>query len=68
MVVISTGKDRKGSKDKLAVNVFGAYDLQMTGHVQCYKKKAGKKQFADFLKKRVEKRYDKNIQNICPCS
>ena len=31
-------------------------------HVQCYKRKTGK-QFVDFLK-RVDKRYDKNIQNI----
>lgn len=31
-------------------------------HIRCYKKKTGK-QFIDFLK-RVEKRYDKNIQNI----
>jgi transposase len=31
-------------------------------HVQCYKKKT-RKQFVDFLK-RVDKRYDKNIQNI----
>jgi len=31
-------------------------------HVQCYKKKKGK-QFVDFLK-RVDRRYDKNIQNI----
>ena len=31
-------------------------------HVHCYKRKTGK-QFVDFLK-RVDKRYDKNIQNI----
>jgi transposase len=31
-------------------------------HVQCYKKKTGK-QFIDFLK-RVDRRYDRNIQNI----
>jgi transposase len=31
-------------------------------HVQCYKRKTAK-QFIDFLK-RVDKRYDKNIQNI----
>ena len=31
-------------------------------HVQSYKKKTGK-QFVDFLK-RVDRRYDKNIQNI----
>ena len=31
-------------------------------HIHCYHKKTGK-QFIDFLK-RVEKRYDKNIQNI----
>ncbi len=43
--------------------MFGAYDhTNDKMHVQCYKKKTGK-QFIDFLK-RVEKRYDKNIQNI----
>ncbi len=43
----------------------GAYDHTNDKiHVHCYKKKTGKKQFIDFLK-RVEKRYnDKNIQNI----
>jgi DDE superfamily endonuclease len=43
--------------------VFGAYDRTNDKiHVQCYKKKKGK-QFVDFLK-RVDRRYDKNIQNI----
>jgi transposase len=43
--------------------VFGAYDhTNDKMHVQCYKKKTGK-QFVDFLK-RVERRYDKDIQNI----
>ena len=43
--------------------MFGAYDhTNDKMHVHCYKKKTGK-QFIDFLK-RVEKRYDKNIQNI----
>jgi transposase len=43
--------------------VFEAYDYTDDKmHVQCYKKKTGK-QFIDFLK-RVEKRYDKTIQNI----
>jgi transposase len=32
-------------------------------HVQCYRNKTAK-QFIDFLKKRVDRRYDKNIQNI----
>ena len=42
--------------------MFGAYDhTNDKMHVQCYKKKTGKK-FIDFLK-RVEKRYNKNIQN-----
>jgi hypothetical protein len=43
--------------------VFGAYD-HTNGkiHVQCYKRKTAK-QFVDFLK-RIDKRYDKNIQNI----
>ena len=43
--------------------MFGAYDYTNDKmHVQCYRKKTGK-QFVDFLK-RVEKRYDNNIQNI----
>jgi transposase len=43
--------------------VFGAYDHTNDKiHIHCYQKKTGK-QFIDFLK-RVEKRYDKNIQNI----
>jgi hypothetical protein len=43
--------------------VFGAYDhTNDKMHVQIYKKKTGK-QFVDFLK-RVDRRYDKNIQNI----
>ena len=44
--------------------MFGAYDdTNDKMHVQCYKRKTGKKQFIDFLK-RVDKRYDVNIQNI----
>ncbi len=31
-------------------------------HIHCYQKKTGK-QFIDFLK-RIDRRYDKNIQNI----
>ena len=43
--------------------MFGAYDhTNDKMHVQIYKKKTGK-QFVDFLK-RVDRRYDKNIQNI----
>jgi hypothetical protein len=43
--------------------VFGAYDhTNDKMHVHCYKRKTGK-QFVDFLKI-VDKRYDKNIQNI----
>ena len=43
--------------------MFGAYDHTNDKiHVHCYKKKTGK-QFIDFLK-RVDSRYDKNIQNI----
>lgn len=43
--------------------MFGAYDhTNDKMHIQCYKKKTGK-QFVDFLK-RVERRYDKDIQNI----
>ena len=44
--------------------MFGAYDYTNDKiHVQCYRNKTAK-QFIDFLKKRVDKRYDKNIQNI----
>jgi transposase len=43
--------------------VFGAYDhTNDKMHVHCYRNKTGK-QLIDFLK-RVDKRYDKNIQNI----
>ncbi len=43
--------------------MFGANDYTNDKmHVQCYKKKTGK-QFVEFIK-RVDKRYDKNIQNI----
>jgi hypothetical protein len=43
--------------------VFEAYDYTDDKiHVQCYKKKTGK-QFVVFLK-RIEKRYNRNIQNI----
>jgi len=43
--------------------VFGAYDhTNDKMHVHCYRNKAGK-QFVDFLK-RVDRRYDKDIQNI----
>ena len=56
-------KVEKAQKIKGLLNVFGAYDHTNDKiHVQCYKKKTGK-QFVDFLK-RVDRRYDKNIQNI----
>ena len=56
-------KVEKAQKIKGLLNVFGAYDYTNDKmHIRCYKKKTGK-QFIDFLK-RVEKRYDKNIQNI----
>ena len=43
--------------------MFGAYDhTNDKVHVQCYRNKTGT-QFIDFLK-RVDRRYDKNIQNI----
>ncbi len=43
--------------------MFGAFDYTNDKmHVHCYRNKTGK-QFVDFLK-RVDKRYDKNIQNI----
>jgi transposase len=45
------------------LNVIGAYNhTNDKMHVHCYKKKTGK-QFVDFLK-RIDKRYDKNIQDI----
>ncbi len=45
--------------------MFGAYDHTNDKiHVQCYKRKTGKKQFVDFLKKVDRRYYDKNIQNI----
>ncbi len=43
--------------------MFGAFDYTNDKmHVHCYRNKTGK-QFVDFLKK-VNRRYDKNIQNI----
>ncbi len=43
--------------------MFGAFDyINDKMHVHCYRNKTGK-QFVDFLKK-VNRRYDKNIQNI----
>ena len=56
-------KVEKAQKIKGLLNVFGAYDHTNDKiHVHCYRNKTAK-QFADFLK-RVDKRYDKNIQNI----
>jgi disulfide oxidoreductase YuzD len=51
-------------KIKGLLNVFGAYDHTNDKiHVQCYRNKTAK-QFIDFLRRRVDRRYDKNIQNI----
>ncbi len=56
-------KVEKAQKIKGLLNVFGAYDhTNDKMHTHCYQKKTGK-QFIDFLK-RVDRRYDKNIQNI----
>jgi hypothetical protein len=45
------------------LNTFGAYDYTNDKmHIQYYKRKTGK-QFVDFIK-RIDRRYDKNIQNI----
>ena len=56
-------KVEKAQKIKGLLNVFGAYDHTNDKiHVQCYRNKTAKV-FIDFLK-RVDKRYDKNIQNI----
>jgi transposase len=56
-------KVEKAQKIRGLLNVFGAYDHTNDKiHVHCYRNKTGK-QFIDFLK-RVDRRYDKNIQNI----
>ncbi len=56
-------KVEKAQKIKGLLNVFGAYDhTNDKVHVQCYRNKTGT-QFIDFLK-RVDRRYDKDIQNI----
>ncbi len=45
-------KVEKSQKINGLLNVFGAYDhTNDKMHVQCYKRKTGKKQFVDFLKK-----------------
>ena len=56
-------KMEKAQKIRGLLNVFGAYDhTNDKMHVHCYKRKTGK-QYIDFIK-RVDRRYDKNIQNI----
>lgn len=56
-------KIEKAQKIRGLLNVFGAYDhTNGKMHVHCYRNKTGK-QFVDFLK-RVDRRYDKDIQNI----
>ena len=56
-------KVEKVQKINGLLNVFGASDYTNDKmHVHCYRNKRGK-QFVDFLK-RVDRRYDKNIQNI----
>jgi len=56
-------KIEKAQKINGLLNVFGTYDHTNDKiHVHCYRNKTAK-QFVDFLK-RVDKRYDKNIQNI----
>ena len=64
ILVISTGKDREGSKDKRNSKcVSGAHDnTNDKMYIHCYRKKTGK-QFIDFLK-RVDRSYDRDIQNI----
>ena len=53
----------KAQKINGLLNAFGVFDYTNDKmHVHCYRNKTGK-QFVDFLK-RVDKRYDKNIQNI----
>ncbi len=49
-------KIEKAQKIKGLLNVSGgAYD-HTNDNIQCYKRKTGKKQFVDFLKKRVNRR------------
>ena len=56
-------KVEKAQKINGLLNVFGAYDhTNYKMHVHCCKKKTWK-QFVDFLK-RVDRRYDRHIQNI----
>ena len=58
-------KVEKAQKINGILNVFGANDhTNDKMHIHCYQKKKTTKQFTDFLK-RVEKRYDKNIQMLC---
>ena len=62
-MVIDTSKGRETQKINGLLNVFEDYDYTNDKmHVHCYRNKTGK-QFVDFLK-RVDKRYNKNIQNI----
>jgi hypothetical protein len=62
-MVIGTGEGREGTKDKWATKGVWSFDYTNDKmYVQCYKRKTGK-QFVDFLK-RVDKRYDTDIQNI----
>ncbi|MDQ6724497.1 MAG: hypothetical protein M3Z01_09615 [Thermoproteota archaeon] len=57
-------KVEKAQKINGLLNVFGVYDhTNKKMHVPCYQKKIGKKRFIDLLK-RIDKRYDTNIQNI----
>ena len=50
ILVIDTGKGRKGSKINGLLNVFGAYDHTNDKiHVHCYRNKTGK-QFVDSKK------------------
>ena len=56
-------KVEKAQKINGLLNVFGTYDHTNDKiHVHCYQNKTAK-QFVDFIK-RVDRRYDKNIQNI----
>ena len=56
-------KVEKDQKINGLLNVFGAYEYTNDKiYVHCYRNKTGK-EFVDFLK-RVDRRYDENIQNI----
>ncbi len=62
-MVLDTSQDRKITKDKRYLNVFGIYDhTNDTMFTHCYKNKTSD-QFIDFIK-RIDYRYDSSIKTI----